>query len=235
MSAWQHRIAENEAASATHVKVIFFDLGGVLVDVHLDRFLTGLAARLRCSEETVRLRLEELKPLFLAFDRGELESGEFYRHCTDHLGLDVDFAGFSALYTGIFDLKSDTLALAMALSHHFRLSIISNTDPMHYGFIMDRYPLLRQFENPVTSFAARALKPEPEIFHYALAAMGVSPSETLLIDDLPQNVAGAVAAGMQAIWFEDTASLQRQLQQQFPWMVHAGSLSPPLPGLRIGE
>lgn len=227
MSARQHPAAESQVFPAPLVKVIYFDLGGVLVDVQFDRFWTALAGRMECSPETVRLRLSELKPFFLAFDRGDLESGEFYHHCAHHLGLNIDLAEFSALYTGIFELKSDVLSLALTLSHYFRLSIISNTDPIHYGFIVDRYPPLRQFENPVTSFAARALKPEPAIYHYALAAMDVQPSEALLIDDLPQNVAGAIAAGMLAIRFEDAASLQRQLQQLFPWIVHAGSLSPP--------
>ena len=39
------------------------------------------------------------------------------------------------------------------------------------------------------SYQTGYVKPEPEIYHYAIREHGLVPEETLYIDDLPQNIA----------------------------------------------
>ena len=54
-------------------------------------------------------------------------------------------------------------------------------------------------------------KPEPAIYRRALDILGRPPQRILFIDDREENVAGAAAAGIQAIRFEGAAALRRQL------------------------
>lgn len=44
-------------------------------------------------------------------------------------------------------------------------------------------------------------KPAPDIFLYAAEAMGVPPAKTIVVEDSPTGVTGAVAAGMTCIGF----------------------------------
>lgn len=46
------------------------------------------------------------------------------------------------------------------------------------------------------------LKPDPQAFELAAATTGVPPERTLFVDDQPGNVAGAVDAGLQTMWFD---------------------------------
>jgi FMN phosphatase YigB (HAD superfamily) len=66
--------------------------------------------------------------------------------------------------------------------------------------ILRHYGLLHYFAHLAFSDECRVRKPEPEIFHRALQAVGVRPAEAVHVGDDPVlDVEGARAAGMQVI------------------------------------
>ena len=54
----------------------------------------------------------------------------------------------------------------------------------------------------VLSSDVGAIKPSPEAFYITAEKLGVRPEECVMIDDRKDNVDGAIAAGMQAIWYK---------------------------------
>ena len=57
----------------------------------------------------------------------------------------------------------------------------------------------------VTSEHAGSFKPEEAIFRYALERAGVEPNEAVHVgDSLEADVAGALGAGMRAVWLNAT-------------------------------
>ena len=48
------------------------------------------------------------------------------------------------------------------------------------------------------------LKPDPLAYQAAADALGAPIERCLMVDDQPRNIAGALAAGMQAEWFDVT-------------------------------
>jgi putative hydrolase of the HAD superfamily len=80
------------------------------------------------------------------------------------------------------------------------------TDDLKLSGILDR------FDAVVGSADLGACKPDPEAFAAAVERAGVPAARCLMIDDLPENVAGARAAGMQAVRFEDVDELTRELE-----------------------
>jgi putative hydrolase of the HAD superfamily len=67
------------------------------------------------------------------------------------------------------------------------------------------------FDAVVCSHAVGSRKPEPEIFRIAAQRAGLNPHRCVLVDDLEQNCAGAVAAGWQAVLFRDAEQAARQV------------------------
>ncbi len=67
------------------------------------------------------------------------------------------------------------------------------------------------FDAVVVSHREGSRKPEPEIFAAAAKAAGRPASRCVLIDDLEKNVAGAYAAGWQAVLFTGAAEVSRRL------------------------
>jgi 2-haloacid dehalogenase len=66
----------------------------------------------------------------------------------------------------------------------------------------------------VVSGQVGLLKPDRRIFALLCDRAGVMPSDCVFIDDSPKNVAGARAAGMDAIRFTDPATLESALAER---------------------
>jgi HAD superfamily hydrolase (TIGR01509 family) len=47
-------------------------------------------------------------------------------------------------------------------------------------------------------------KPDPRVYALTCERLGVSPQEVVFLDDTPRIVEGALAAGWQAVLFQDT-------------------------------
>ncbi|MET8778047.1 HAD-IA family hydrolase [Nocardia sp. NPDC050713] len=78
------------------------------------------------------------------------------------------------------------------------------------------------FEEIVNSAQVGCRKPDPEIFELAAARAGVEPNRCVLIDDLPQNCAGARAAGWRAVLFRDAATATAEVDAELRQLVAEG-------------
>lgn len=90
--------------------------------------------------------------------------------------------------------------------------ILSNLgDAMEDG-VRERCPWLHAFNHLTFSHRLRTTKPDPTVYAHAANGLGVEPGEILFIDDREDNVAGALAAGMQAIRYLDHDSFLSAIQ-----------------------
>ena len=79
-----------------------------------------------------------------------------------------------------------------------RTSILSNL-PRTLGESLRAEPgFLDHFDQVTFSYELGVIKPEPEIYRHAIQGLGVEPTEALFLDDRPENVEGARAAGLHA-------------------------------------
>ncbi len=87
----------------------------------------------------------------------------------------------------------------------YGIYLLSNTNPIMWrGMLANEFGkegLRREdyFDGMVTSFEARACKPDPRIFRAVVENLGIEPSETLFLDDSQVNVKAAVEFGFQAV------------------------------------
>jgi putative hydrolase of the HAD superfamily len=90
-------------------------------------------------------------------------------------------------------------ALTAARAAGRRLVVVSNWD-VSLDEALDRLGLAPMLDGIVTSAAVGARKPSPEIFERALAVAEVAPHEAVHVgDSLAEDVAGARAAGIEAV------------------------------------
>ena len=76
---------------------------------------------------------------------------------------------------------------------------VSNVDTADLAAACEHHDL--RFDRIVTSEHARSYKPDPEIFHRALAETGWHPARVVHVgDSLHSDVLGAHGAGLRAIW-----------------------------------
>jgi putative hydrolase of the HAD superfamily len=80
-----------------------------------------------------------------------------------------------------------------------RIGLISNFDSRIFS-LLDRLGLASAFTTVTIPAVACAAKPDPLIFHYALAAQGISADEALYVgDSVAEDIIPARAAGLAAV------------------------------------
>lgn len=194
------------------IRAILFDLGRVIVPFDFARGYRRLEQHcgVPASEIPVRLAKTDLVP---RFESGAVTADEFFAEFCQELNLNLAFADFRTIWSSIF--LPHTLvpeSLVAALAARYRLVLVSNTNSIHFEMVRANYPLLRHFHSYVLSHEVKAMKPSPAIYARAIAEAGCRPEECFFTDDIPEYVAGACAAGIDAVQFQDAAQLERELR-----------------------
>ncbi|OHE76548.1 MAG: hypothetical protein A2107_09815 [Verrucomicrobia bacterium GWF2_62_7] len=192
------------------IRAVFFDLGKVLLDFDWEAVCKN--AGTWCDADPVRMvRWIATSNHTQDYESGRLTSHQFFEHAREALGFRGRFEDFAELWSDIFTEIPETIALVRQLKGRVPLALLSNTNEMHIDWVMGRWDFMRLFDDLVLSFREGCAKPEPEIYRRALAKMAVKPAEAFFVDDRPENVAGALAVGMDAVPFTDAGALRAAL------------------------
>jgi putative hydrolase of the HAD superfamily len=197
------------------LRAVLFDLGRVVIDIDFDR---ALAAWQRHS----RLPADELRALYQAdepyrrHETGALADEGYFEYLRERLqldcGLDEVARGWNALLVAGID---ETLQMIDAIRDRVPCYAISNTNACHLQEMHRAFPdLLPRFRQVFASHEIGHRKPDAQAFLHVCGAIGVAPAEALLFDDLPANIEGARACGLQAVLVGGPADIRRELARQ---------------------
>ena len=109
---------------------------------------------------------------------------------------------------GVVDQQ--VLGLIRACRARARLVLVSNATS-RLESDLTRLHLTDDFDAIINSSEIGYAKPDPEVFHVALDAMGAEPSRVLFVDDSADNVAAAHQLGINAYRFENARQLRAVL------------------------
>lgn len=90
---------------------------------------------------------------------------------------------------------------------------LTNMERESYPQRVARYPFLSWFDGAVVSGFEGVIKPDPQIFELLMSRFDLSPSSTLVIDDVAANVEAARSLGMRALRFRSPARLRTELER----------------------
>ncbi len=105
------------------------------------------------------------------------------------------------------------------LKPHFKIGLLSNVGRGWMDNFFNVESRNKLFDAVVLSGDEGVTKPHPQIYELIAERLGVDPSECLMIDDLPENAAGADAAGMAAIVYGNLYDLKIELRK----LLYAGA------------
>jgi putative hydrolase of the HAD superfamily len=194
------------------IKAILFDLGNVIVPFDFKRAYARLGPLCSCPVNEISPRLRSTD-LVRRFETGQIAAEPFVAELSALLGLKIGYNEFCDLWTSIF--LEDTLVpepLVAGLKRRHRLLVLSNTNPIHFSMLKERYPLLGHFDDFVLSYEAGGVKPEAEIYRKAIERAGCRPEECFFIDDIAINVDAARDNGMDAVQFLSATQLEEELK-----------------------
>lgn len=82
------------------------------------------------------------------------------------------------------------------LFHKYSLALITSSERRHLDMILEKIPLRSYFQLIIANEDVENLKPHPEPYLKAAKALGLHPSECIVIEDSERGVRAAKEAGM---------------------------------------
>jgi len=181
------------------LRAVIFDYGNVICRPPTQQQLSEAAAR--CG-----LTVDEFLHAFWRnrreYDRGT-DAAEYWRDIAASSGRVFDDATVAEMmrrevdFWGCFDARvlSWTQDLRVA---GLRTGILSNLPRTLGHKLRAEAGFLDHFDQVTFSYELGVIKPEAEIYSHAIEGLGVDAAEALFLDDRPENVEGARAAGIHA-------------------------------------
>jgi putative hydrolase of the HAD superfamily len=108
----------------------------------------------------------------------------------------------------------EVFEIIRSLKGRRRLGLLSNTDVLHFNYILSKYPIVHIFDQWILSFEVGFKKPAVEIFRKAIEWASVEPQKILFIDDMKIHIEAALSLGMQAIHFISAGQLRKELNRE---------------------
>ena len=184
------------------IRNVVFDLGGVLVDLDLDRCQAAFAA---IGLEQIGRLIDPCHPAAMMerLEAGEIswaETCEEMRRLTGNRSVtDQQIAGAIAAFLTNVSVKK-LRAIERLRQRGVRTYVLSNNNPVGMAAVRqlctaDGRTLEDYFDKIYVSCEMKLLKPSPEIFRAMLADSGMRADESLFIDDSERNVATARSLG----------------------------------------
>lgn len=202
---------------SSEIRFVYFDLGNVLVKFDHQRGLDNLAALTTLPSSHLREAIFD-SGLQRDYEAGGVDDVEFVQRLAKLIGAPLDTAAVLDAISDIFWPNEAILpALRSVAEAQVGCGLLSNTCQAHWQWIESRrWPMVspQWFRSTILSFRVRCLKPDLEIYRIAQQQAAVPAEQILFIDDLADNVAGATAAGWQAIHYTDSDRLLADLKHR---------------------
>lgn len=186
------------------IKVIIFDMGGVLIKTidrhprtelakHFNMTYNELDALVYGSESAQKASL------------GEITETEHFEFVLNTLGSpDFGINRFQEAFWGGDVLDEELVAFISNHKDNFRFGMLSNAMSDIRKWLNHKYDFLRLFDVTFFSAEQKIAKPDPKFYFAILKEFNAEPHEAIFIDDFIENIAAAKNMGIHTIHYQNT-------------------------------
>lgn len=183
-------------------KAVLFDLGKVILRFDFAPAFKRLSADIGLTPEEISAFFNR-SGLEVLYDGGKISSKKFHLEVKKGLGHSLGFDEFKAVWNRIFTPNPKIVTLIRDLEKRTRLVLVSNTNPMHFEYILKRYPVMRYFSDHVLSYREKVRKPDERIYRAAARACMAKPQEIFYIDDRRDLTEAAESIGFHTFTYKN--------------------------------
>lgn len=192
------------------IKTIFFDIGGVLLNIHPERTIKQLSDVTKITEQEIEAAFPE--EAHHRYERGEISDSEFFKVVKRELPIlnNLTEEQFWKAWSLLVGEETEVVKIMNNLTTKYPVWLLSNTNPYHI-LAEERFKLFDKITGGIYSFEVGSRKPEEDIYIKALEIAGVTAEKSLFIDDLIENVEMARSLNMNVIQFKSVNDLNERL------------------------
>ncbi len=198
----------------SRIKNLVFDLGGVVFTWNPDQIIESVfqdaAAHQKVKDHI--FRHED----WVGLDRGTLDREEAITRAVVRTGLaETDVSALMRQIPRALAPIPQTFELIRRIKHNTRhkLFVLSNMHVASIHHIEQHYPIEHLFDGQVISCRIHLVKPEREIYRYLLETFDLQASDTVFIDDSPENLESAEKVGIHTIRFKTPEQCEGELKR----------------------
>jgi len=191
------------------IKNIIFDLGGVIINLSVEKTHQAFAALSRLPVTEIKARVQQGE-FFHDFERGLITDQEFRKYLRVSLSVNASDTQLDAAWNAmLLDIPIARIRLLEQLKNRYQLFLLSNTNNIHlqcFNRIVEKLTGKRSidhyFHAAYYSHLVKMSKPDVAIYQHVLDQHDLLPHETMFLDDNKDNLAGANKAGIQTFHVE---------------------------------
>jgi putative hydrolase of the HAD superfamily len=195
------------------IKLFVFDLGNVILPFEHRQIAVKL------HEKSVDKKACTPQDLFDAmfdfengmvnpYEEGLMSSVEFFSELKHRFQLEMNLEDFKDIWNPIFrDDPEVNRAILYLREKGYPLFLLSNTNELHFSYIIEKYPIVHVLDEWLLSFEVGAKKPKRRMFDAIFEKIDIRPSEVLYIDDIAHYVEAAQQLGINGIVFKHADQL----------------------------
>ena len=179
------------------IKLIIFDLDGVLVDtetIHYDAFTgaaisvignsyAGMIASIPHDGRTTKQKLKALKE--------QLDLDDIIISSIDKLKQEI----VSEKLRTEINPQLEQINMISELSQNYVLAVASNSREENVVFILEALDIKKFFTIIISGDCVTKTKPDPEIFLTVLDNLKIKPTEAIILEDSPAGISAAYDSG----------------------------------------
>ena len=180
---------------------IVFDLGNVLIPFDHGKWITNFNKIEPGLGDKVYRKFIDNKNIQMEYEGGKISDDDFVKICLQWLDQKITAEEFCQIFSDIFTLNDDVIALLPKLAEKFKLVLLSNTSRIHKDYAWGKYPFISYFDKLVLSHEVKAVKPEKKIYKSVEMFTNETPESHIFIDDILEYVDTAKELGWDGIHF----------------------------------
>jgi FMN phosphatase YigB (HAD superfamily) len=185
------------------MSIILLDIGNVMVSVDFLPFCRAVALDRDsdCGKIYEAYCAGELKD---GLDRGSIAPFEYLAMiASDPHARALPLDELRERWQNIFEPLAGCREAVGLLKERHSIWTMSDTDPLHFAFLLNTVPELRTMDRYYLSYEHGRLKSTVDAFNHVLESSAREAGELILIDDKAENCACAEAVGIRTILFRN--------------------------------
>lgn len=194
----------------SNIKNIIFDLGKVLLNLDFDASINAFK-ELGLPTEVLDNQHAYSDPVFYELEVGKVTPKEFTARVRkvlnnpDASDLQIEDAWFAM----IKDIPPKRVKKLQELAENYKVYLFSNTNQIHIERLHSEFKMIHGidfsslFVKDFYSHEIHERKPDLSSYEKVIELSGVNPNESVFVDDLEKNIAGAEKAGLKTFWLKE--------------------------------
>jgi glucose-1-phosphatase len=194
----------------SQIKTVLFDLGNVIAYIDFDAFWRSLGF---IHPDEAAPFSQGYKSWTARYETGLISTDDYLAGLCSVFNYKFTTIQLEDAFSGIMlEPVEGMLDLIKLVAQTHSTALVSNTNDIHFRLSLNKYKALSLIPKHYTSFQLCVMKPAKEFYEAIIKDQGLAASKLLFIDDIKENVEGAIYCGMCGLKFEDPAQLKIALK-----------------------